>query len=558
MDPSGAGSYMITGQPYIETIVNYTTDLYCVWGRVDKPNASMTLELERGGVIYPRDPSRPITSDPGNIGPGGNFCYALWFDFGNGIEGMHFEPGDILRLYTDSWSGEVVFKEIHVTPDAVLNQIDGAIIDPPVGGEVAVQVFQSENNFFVLNVASESRSPVSGGNYLTTFDNFDVHAAIYMNTFFYDPDTGFGNQLNDQNHWFLIIDNLAVTGHTYIPDEPITLRLLDPATLDPIYTSTNDLEGNPYSFYFDFKDCNPVCAPNPPLQPGTIVEMDYGFSGDGDRRLTYEPISVDGNPDTDHINGYGKNGNLIMTAGFDAENFHNWAPAISLEGVINTSAFGYDLAWGDSATMIYNDPLGNFQWNSKLLGEIRRVEFWFNPDDYVSIWGNAQPSSEVVVKTSRGDTLYGYTEALNGNFGADHATLLLPGDKITVTAGAGIYPVFITIPDIWANSNSSNETVSGHTGIYKETEVEIYPSWTGEMYTTTTTVDGEFSTIFPNIPPQGRGYIRFTINAGPPTSVDAIFHRPFYDLEPNMQVNYAHDWVEGQYDPGVDVDHGNK
>ena len=471
-----------------------------------------------------------LISDAGNFAPGGGGCYAVWQDAdGDGIVDLYteFKPGDILQLQTETLDDLMVtFWEIHVSPDATTNQIHGAIINGPLDGYVAVQVTQKENNFFNQRQSAIAGSPVVGGEYLTTFDTFDVRAGIYMNTFYYDPVTSFGNQLNDQNHYFTILDNLAVTGHTYIPDEPITLWLIDPGTFELIYTSTNDLDGNPNSFYFDFSDCNPVCAPDPPIQPGMIVEVDYGFSGDGDRMLTYEPISVDGNPDADKITGYGKNGNLIMTAGSDNESFHNWAPAMNLEGVINTSAFGYDLTWGDMATMIYQDQSGNFLSTSKLLGEIRRVEFWMNPNNYVSIWGTAQPNSEVIIKTSRGDTLTGYADALNGNFGTDHATLLLPGDMITVTAGAGIYPVFITIPDVWANSDLTSNTVSGHTGVHEQKEVEIYPWWTGEMYTTTTTVDGDFSSLLPDIPPQGRGHIRFMINAGPPTFVDAIFPPP--------------------------------
>ena len=31
------------------------------------------------------------------------------------------------------------------------------------------------------------------------------------------------------------------------------------------------------------------------------------------------------------------------------------------------------------------------------------------------------------------------------------------------------------------------------------------------------------------------------------------FHRPFYDKIASASINYAHDWVEGQYDPGYPV-----
>ena len=58
---------------------------------------------------------------------------------------------------------------------------------------------------------------------------------------------------------------------------------------------------------------------------------------------------------------------------------------------------------------------------------------------------------------------------------------------------------------------------------------------------------------FQDIPRGGRGYIRFTeVNPGT-AGAYIVFHRPFYDLEPVMQVNYGHDWVEGQYDPGYQV-----
>ena len=189
---------------------------------------------------------------------------------------------------------------------------------------------------------------------------------------------------------------------------------------------------------------------------------------------------------------------------------------------------------------------------SYMLGELQRVEFWFNPNNMVSLWGNAQPDKQVTIQTSRGDTLIGWPDALDGNFGTDHPTLLLPGDVITVTAGDGIYPVIIEIPDIWANSDSSTDTVSGHTGIAEEMDVKIFPWWTVEMYTTTTSVDGDFSKLLPDIPRQGRGHIRFIEEVGP-TAVYAIFHRPFYDLQVTMQVNYAHDWVESRYNSGYEV-----
>ncbi|OGO29456.1 MAG: hypothetical protein A2136_04235 [Chloroflexi bacterium RBG_16_54_11] len=72
------------------------------------------------------------------------------------------------------------------------------------------------------------------------------------------------------------------------------------------------------------------------------------------------------------------------------------------------------------------------------------------------------------------------------------------------------------------------------------------------MTSTLTDAGGSFAVTFQDIPGNGRGYIRF-IDLVPPTDVEAIFHRQFYDLQPTVGVNYAHEWVEGQYDPGYQV-----
>jgi len=548
MDPSGAGSYMITGQPYLEAIINYSTGLFCAWGRVDKPNASMTLELERDGVIYPRDPSRPITSDPGNLAPGGVYydgCYALWYDVNNdgNLEAMNFEIGDILRLYTDTWSGEVIVRELHYGADANANFIDGSVFTPSLTtGEIAFRLSQSYISYFPLDVGVEARAQVIDDNFYIPYnDTFDVRARVSMNSFLYD-ENGFAQQFTEANHFFRVSNDTSVSGRTYIPNEAITLTLWMSGV--PIYTSS-DQDPDPYSFYFDLKEHR--------LQPGTMIEVSYQYSGDGDCCMVYEPLSVEGNIETSVVTATGHEGMIDVFGGNDQNGFDQMIPTKASQAALKTTNNGYNLGWGDFLVMAYPDFSGNTHHASNILGEIQRVEFWINPNNYVSIWGTAQPSSEVVIKTSRGDTLSGFAEALDGNFKIDNSTLLLPGDKITVTAGAGLYPAFITIPDIWANSDSANETVSGHTGVFKETEVEIYPWWTGEMYTVTTSVDGEFSKLLPDIPPQGRGHIRFIINPGPPTFVDAIFHRPFYDIVPTMRVNYAHDWVESNYEAGYPV-----
>ena len=546
IDPvSGAGSYMFTGMPFIEVFIDPYSDNDCVMGRLNVPNTIVTLELQRGADVYTRDPSHTIpVSDAGNVlGSGG--CYLLWRIYPGEQEArpMNFEPGDILRWQVDDWFIETTVRELHYATNANANFIDGSVFTPTLStGEIAFRLSQSYISYFPFSMGVEARSPVIGSFFYVDFTNaFDVRARVDMNSFLYD-ENGFVQQFIETNHFFRVVNDDFVSGRTYIPDEEVTLTLWMSGV--PIYTSS-DQDPDPYSFYFDLRYNR--------LQSGTVIQVDYQLSGDGDRLMVYEPISVEGNFNTSVVTATGYTGMVDVFGGYDQGGFDQMVPAQAAQVVVNTSNFGYNLNWGDNLYMAYPDISGNTHAASSILGEIQRVEFWINPNNYVSIWGAAQPSHDVVIRTSRNDTLYSYANALGGDFNTDQAVLLLPGDKITVTAGAGMYPAFITIPDIWANSDSANETVSGHTGVFKETEVEIYPWWTGEMYTTTTSVDGDFSKLLPDIPPQGRGHIRFIINAGPPTSVDAIFHRPFYDLVPTMQVNYGHDWVEGQYDPGVEV-----
>jgi len=549
-DDSGNGAYMMTGQPYVQVIIDPTSDFDCVWGRVDAPNITLTLELERDGFVYPRDPSYPMSpSDPGNRA-GGEFCYLVWHDFndGQGVRPINFESGDILRLGSPSWSGEVTVREIHWAADASSNTIDGEVIAGSLTGEIALKLTQPYNMFLPHDTGAEARAPVIDGGFSVPFSNFDVRAGVIVDGFLYDPDTGFAQEFTERNHFFRTIDDVAVWGYNYIPDELITLRLVDPGTFDPVYTSTNDLDPDPYSFYFDFADY-PIY---PPLQPGIIVELSYEFSGGGDGWLTYLPVSVEGNTDTSVVSAGGLDGMLDLWGGFDQTSFDLMAPTLDSQAVLDTSFYGYNLGWGDSVNMVFQNTFGNRQVATSILGEIRRVEFWLNPSGQAWIWGVAQPNRQVTIQTSRGDTLSGMPDArCDGCFGTEHSTLLLPGDVITVTGGLGIYPVQIVIPEVTANSDSTSDVVSGHISL-ADWQVEIYPWWNEGMTTTVTDADGYFSHSFMDVPPQGRGYIRFTEEVGE-ANVDAVFHRPFYDLQPSMGVNYAHDWIEGQYDPGYQV-----
>ena len=187
--------------------------------------------------------------------------------------------------------------------------------------------------------------------------------------------------------------------------------------------------------------------------------------------------------------------------------------------------------------------------SSKSPDDINRFEFWNNPSGLTWMWGGATPNQTITITTSGGNMLVCWVDE-DGEFVTDFGVYIYPGDLVTATDELGGYNVMVTFPELQANSDSTTDLVSGQIS-YPNHEIEIHPDW-DDTITTTTDEDGYFTQQFEDIPPQGRGYIRF-IEPLPPYDVEIIFHRAFYDLQPTIHANYAHDWIEGVYDPGYHV-----
>ena len=128
------------------------------------------------------------------------------------------------------------------------------------------------------------------------------------------------------------------------------------------------------------------------------------------------------------------------------------------------------------------------------------MEFWLNPSGMTNIWGAAEPNSPITVTTSNGDTRYGWANVGDGGFDIRPDVLLNPGDVITVTAGEGVYPVYIVFPEMSADSDSTSDQVFGHIS-YSDWNVEIHPDWE-PMTTTLTDGAGNFSCAVPGYPPR--------------------------------------------------------
>ena len=137
---------------------------------------------------------------------------------------------------------------------------------------------------------------------------------------------------------------------------------------------------------------------------------------------------------------------------------------------------------------------------------------------------------------------------MRGLLGIPDAGPLLPGDEIIVEAGEGVLPVALAIPEPFtAQADSSTDTVSGVIGGWLSQPVSIYAEWLGEHLVVNSDSSGGYEGIFSDLPPAGRGFVQITDMVN---YAEVIIQKPFRAIDLLLSVNYAHDWVEGLYEPG--------
>jgi hypothetical protein len=181
-------------------------------------------------------------------------------------------------------------------------------------------------------------------------------------------------------------------------------------------------------------------------------------------------------------------------------------------------------------------------------GEIDRVGFWLD-DQHGSIWGQAIPGSVITFTIQPDTTLNAYADpGCEGCWEIPDAGPLLPGDEIIVEAGEGLLPVALAIPEPFtAQADSSTDTVNGVIGGWLSQPVSIYAEWLGEHLVVNSDSSGGYEGIFSDLPPAGRGFVQITDMVN---YAEVIIQKPFRTLDLLLSVNYAHDWVEGLYEPG--------
>ncbi len=159
------------------------------------------------------------------------------------------------------------------------------------------------------------------------------------------------------------------------------------------------------------------------------------------------------------------------------------------------------------------------------------------------IWGCGY-TDPVTVSTEHEERTYG--ECWDDRFDAPFE----PGDVVTVAAGAGTHPVVINIPDPFtAYASAITDTVWGQIDALDHEYVNVRLD-DGPRKDVQTDASGNYSAAFSDVPRGGQGWVDYE------TEIDYAevdFHRRFQSPDLLVTVDYDHDYVQGNYEPGHTV-----
>ena len=200
------------------------------------------------------------------------------------------------------------------------------------------------------------------------------------------------------------------------------------------------------------------------------------------------------------------------------------------------------------------NPDDNYDEDLIVVPEIDRVELFLEPDGQSSMWGEAVPGEQVRVTTPLGGefvTTAGIDEC-PFCWEIQDTGIVNEGDEITVESAAGTMPVVFTVPaPFTAQLDRAAGTVSGQIDHLDTELVEVRGWWEGGWQQTVTDGDGNYEVIYAEpIPPGAEGvtYFETVVNYAQVT-----FRRHFRDMSLLLQVNYDHDWIQGEYEVGHTV-----
>ena len=213
---------------------------------------------------------------------------------------------------------------------------------------------------------------------------------------------------------------------------------------------------------------------------------------------------------------------------------------------VEIGAIGFDPLLDDV------NPADNLYTDLIVRPEVENVEIWLAPDGQSNMWGQAQPGADVWV-TTPADTFHTTTgvDDCPSCWSIEDTGIVNPGDLIIVEAGNGDLPVEIVVPDPFtAVLDRAAGTVSGVIGGWLEEPIQVRGWWEGGYQEGTTNASGEYTATYDGIPPGAEGVVTFENMVN---YANVAFYRYFRDQSLILQINYDHDWIQGEYEIGHTV-----
>jgi len=458
---------------------------------------------------------------------------------------INFEPGDVVTLSShlhDIASVDVLEFDWAIDPDT--EQVSGT--DMPAG-DIEVIASQWQSGFMPLFGYTYNQADIlPDDSFEATFKEFDIRDGQSIELDHYNT-AGNGNTLYAWGqpslpYFELQLAHNAVSGWVNEGDT-VTASLYNGATL-LASTSTDGADDPNWFWLYDFGGHN--------LELGYKVVV---TSGSWSAEMIVPEMAVSGDYGFDKITGSGPQGLLFMETYRDDSSLGFFIPSVSGSDIIlYTAAYGYNLLQGDTIALTYQAPDGNRARQEMRIGDLYYMGHWFDTGARDWIGGEAVPGSTVTITVNDGDPIPTYFDDPNCDscFGIHDLIELNPGDAIKVTSSLGSFITY-TIPDpLTAEVDSDSDTISGQIGGRSEDWVQINTWWDGASYEVITDDLGNYSysdTGF-DVPPGGEGHIYFNEVR---SDILVKFNQHFFTLDLYLNVNYDHDWIEGNYPAGYDV-----
>jgi len=536
-DSNGNQVQVVSGPPFVSASISLDSNLDCVYGRLDEPNLPIFVSLDKGGgEVYTRDTE--WYSDAGNKF---DVCFTIR-DSGDNM--INFDPGDMVTLRSDDllkWSGSVDVVDFSWEGVSINDVISGETAD----GELEVTVAKWQGGRYPLLGTETMQTSVSSSSFSVDFSfYFDIRDGIMIDFAHFDPVTGYGIETNPWSYrptlpYLELALPYGVSGMVGSPGETVTASLYNGPTL--LAETSDDRNDDPYGFWLDDFQGNL-------LEPGYRVEV--SSSGGWTADMIVPELSINGEVSNDMVSAQGPPGLLLLEVYDYITYLTNFVPGPN--ALLDTNFQGWDLQPSDFVAVTYQAVDGNRARLQNQLNEVSEVNFWFNPgiDDWM--WGSAKPGTTVTAERDSITLFTSYADpACDGCWNIDEPVELNPGEIITVTAGDGILPVVIQIPDpLTAYADSSTDEVWGQIDHLDTEIVDVNGNWEGGYQEIYTDSSGYYSAIYTDIPYGADGYVHYYTMA---YWADINFNQYFRTPDLLLDVNYGHDWIEGSYPPGYDV-----